>query len=332
MGAVIGGGFAAITGGNIAKGALAGAIGGGFGAWGGRMGVVGGTVCAGAGGAVGALVTDDDPMTGAMTAGISAGVGACFETSPLAGMFGDIENDFGALLRLSTASGAFCGGVTSEIFGGGFGQGAMWGAGGSAAGLVLTVATDNYLMDTPAADLGWSKAEVFEVSLALEHEPSYSMLYLGSSQDRLEAGEKHGWWTWTKSVVKGAFYEGPRDGVKIAVFHDSKTAQKYGTVGTASNVCGYVSDAAFLAAGGISAGKAIAKASAKVAGKLASHEGVKFTVQQSKVHIYKRAGKAGINVITKRGRHAIEYGKHAKRTGLHLHGPKGWVKFIKDLF
>jgi hypothetical protein len=90
-----------------------------------------------AGGAIGALVTGGDPMMGAMTAGISAGVGACFEISPLAGVFGDVENSFFAALRFSTASGALAGGVTAEIFGGDFGEAAMWGAAGAAAGFVV---------------------------------------------------------------------------------------------------------------------------------------------------------------------------------------------------
>ena len=56
-------------------------------------------------------------------------------------------------------------------------------------------------------------------------------------------------------------------GTKISVLHDSKTAQKYGTVGTLSNVSGYVSEGCFIAAGGITAVKSIGKAVAGTAVK-----------------------------------------------------------------
>ncbi|HLB73810.1 MAG TPA: RHS repeat-associated core domain-containing protein [Sedimentisphaerales bacterium] len=130
IGASIGAGMAALTGGDVLKGALAGAIGGMFGVGFNPVRIV-------AGGAIGALVTGGDPMMGAMTAGIAAGVGACFEISPLAGVFGDVENSYFAALRFSTASGALAGGVTAEIFGGDFSEGAVQGAMGAAAGYVV---------------------------------------------------------------------------------------------------------------------------------------------------------------------------------------------------
>jgi hypothetical protein len=76
IGAAVGAGLAALTGGNIWKGALCGAIGGMF-------GVGGNPIMAMAGGALGALATGGDPMMGAMTAGIAAGAMVCFFNSPL---------------------------------------------------------------------------------------------------------------------------------------------------------------------------------------------------------------------------------------------------------
>jgi RHS repeat-associated protein len=132
--AAVGAGMAAATGGDVLKGALAGAIGGMF-------GVGFNPVMAMAGGAVGALVTGGDPLMGAMTAGISAGVGACFAKTPLPGVLGRAVGNIGNVhlrnIMFSAASGALCGGVTAEIFGGDFGSGALFGAAAAAAEYVV---------------------------------------------------------------------------------------------------------------------------------------------------------------------------------------------------
>jgi hypothetical protein len=134
IGAAIGAGMAALSGGNILKGALVGAIGGMF-------GVGGCPVMAMAGGALGALVTGGDPMMGAASAGIAAGisasVAACFKDLPVTCVFESIENEYLRELTYTTACGALAGGVTAEMFGGDFAQGAAYGAASAAAGYVL---------------------------------------------------------------------------------------------------------------------------------------------------------------------------------------------------
>jgi RHS repeat-associated protein len=135
IGAAIGAGMAALTGGNILKGALVGAIGGVFGA-------TGNLAMAMAGGALGALVTGGDPMMGAISAGIaagiSAGVAACFKDLPLACVFESIQDEYLRELTYTTTCGALAGGVTAEVFGGDFAQCAAYGAAAAAAGYVVS--------------------------------------------------------------------------------------------------------------------------------------------------------------------------------------------------
>lgn len=132
--AAVGAGMAAATGGDVLKGALSGAIGGMFGVGFNPVRII-------AGGAIGALVTGGDPMMGALSAGIAAGVGACFGKTPLPGVLGRAVKGIGNAhlrnLMFSAASGALCGGVTAEIFGGDFGEGALYGAASAAAAYVL---------------------------------------------------------------------------------------------------------------------------------------------------------------------------------------------------
>jgi RHS repeat-associated protein len=123
--------IAGATGGNPLTAFAAGFIGG---VAGGNWGVPGSI----AAGAIGGVIQGGDPMMGAVTAGISAGVAAVCQQTPLASIFDGIEDKFLKELVVSTASGALAGGVTAEMFGGDFGQGAATGAASGAAGYVLT--------------------------------------------------------------------------------------------------------------------------------------------------------------------------------------------------
>jgi len=140
--AVINAGIAAAQGGNVWKAAVAGAIAGGFGA----MGIMEGM----AGGALGALVTGGDPGMAAATAGIAAGVSIACGFSPISDWVGGVPDiSIGQIcirdLAASTGVGALSGGVTAEIFGGDFREGAMWGAIGAAAGYVVSTYMDDFL-------------------------------------------------------------------------------------------------------------------------------------------------------------------------------------------
>jgi hypothetical protein len=127
------------------------------------FGVGGCPVMAMAGGALGALVTGGDPLMGAMTAGISAGVSVCCMESPLASAFKPFGDEFLDELTLSTVTGSLSGGVTAEVFGGDFGQGAAYGSASAAAGYVLASAL---VSDTPAGpgegvDPAWDAPEPY---------------------------------------------------------------------------------------------------------------------------------------------------------------------------
>jgi RHS repeat-associated protein len=128
-------GVAAMTGGDVGHAFITGLVGGFCGALGGVIGAV-------AGGAWGALITGGDPMQGALSAGVAAGVQVCLGFSPTPSG-GDISTgQYLQELALSTASGAIGGGVTAEILGGNFGQGAAYGAAGAAAGYIVASALE----------------------------------------------------------------------------------------------------------------------------------------------------------------------------------------------
>jgi hypothetical protein len=118
--------IAGATGGNPLTAFAAGFIGGvAGGVWG-----VPGSIAAGA---VGAVVQGGNPAMGAITAGVSVGVAAICQQTPLASIFDSIKDEFLKQLVVTTTSGALAGGVTAEMFGGNFGEGAASGLASSAA-------------------------------------------------------------------------------------------------------------------------------------------------------------------------------------------------------
>jgi RHS repeat-associated protein len=135
-------GIAAITGGDIRAAFAAGFIGGFCGGIGGVFGPVPGFIGAAAGGALGATATGGDPVMGAIAAGISASVSAVCGEIPVPSACNTLGEIFLWQLAVSTASGALAGGVTAEIMGGDFGQGAAYGAAGGAIGHVAGIVFD----------------------------------------------------------------------------------------------------------------------------------------------------------------------------------------------
>ena len=118
-GAIVSGGMAAATGGNIWKAAAAGFIAGGLGGLPSGYGHAGAI----AGGAIGALIQGGDPAMGALMAGISAGVAGCCKVGPIPSLCQRLFDDLYLYeLALSAISGAIAGGVTSEMLGGSFAQ------------------------------------------------------------------------------------------------------------------------------------------------------------------------------------------------------------------
>ncbi|NIM06328.1 MAG: hypothetical protein GTN65_12100, partial [Armatimonadetes bacterium] len=132
--------IAGVTGGDPLTAFAAGFVGGVFAA---NWGIVGSI----AAGALGSAIQGGDPLMGAMTAGVSAGVAAVCQQTPLASVFDGIEDEFLKGLIVSTTSGALAGGVTAEMFGGDFGQGAAHGAASAAAGYAITVELTSFLGD-----------------------------------------------------------------------------------------------------------------------------------------------------------------------------------------
>jgi len=57
-------------------------------------------------------------------------------------------------------------------------------------------------------------------------------------------------WDWIRELSIG-FGEGALDGLKITLCHDRKTIERYGPIGKASNVCGYVSEGCCIVACGL---------------------------------------------------------------------------------
>ena len=154
LGAGAGAAMSAISGGDVAMGALTGAI--SAAAFMGAHGIVAqfalqGVVAAGihvgmaaGSGAANAAITGGNPGMGAATAAVSAGVargvggmlgmGATKPVDQISDMF---TRDYAIQLGGRMASGAVAGGVTSSIMGGGFGQGAFNGAWTSGFGMVF---------------------------------------------------------------------------------------------------------------------------------------------------------------------------------------------------
>jgi RHS repeat-associated protein len=127
---------AAITGGDIGKAFLSGLITGFCGGLGGIPGVI-------AGGALGAQATGGDPLQGAISAGVGAGVQACLGFSPQPSGADFLSGQYLKELTLSTASGALVGGVTAELMGGDFAEGAISGAAGASANYVVACAMED---------------------------------------------------------------------------------------------------------------------------------------------------------------------------------------------
>jgi hypothetical protein len=105
-----------------------------------------------AGGALGALVTGGDPVMAAATAGIAAGIAndsVLMQFSDWSSGLPDISIGDVHLRALAASSGvgALAGGVTAEIFGGNFGEGAMWGAAGAAAGYVVSTTLEVFFRE-----------------------------------------------------------------------------------------------------------------------------------------------------------------------------------------
>lgn len=91
-----------------------------------------------AGGALGALAFGGDPLIGAASAGIAIGVNIVCQINPAAqsigtGLAETTGDRFISELIMSAGVGALAGGVTAEIFGGDFSEGAAYGAASSAA-------------------------------------------------------------------------------------------------------------------------------------------------------------------------------------------------------
>ena len=143
--AAINNGIAAAQGGNVWKAALSGAIAGGFG----TIGIIEGI----AGGALGALVTGGDPGLAAATAGVGAGISIACGFTPLPDLVGGLPDiSIGDVclrnLAASAGVGALAGGVSSVAFGGDFGEGAMWGAAGAAAGYAVAVQLESFFAES----------------------------------------------------------------------------------------------------------------------------------------------------------------------------------------
>jgi RHS repeat-associated protein len=137
VGGAISWGFSAIT--DFWEAAYAtlsnawGVIGAGWGA--GQVNAVGANIGSAASWAPVPAETGGDPMIGARAAGSTRGIAACCNIIPLPFVFPDIGGQNFTALVYSALIGAFAGGVTAEMFGGSFAQGAVYGA---AAGYVLT--------------------------------------------------------------------------------------------------------------------------------------------------------------------------------------------------
>jgi len=146
IGAGVSAGIAAATGGNVWKAALGGAVAGaltgfGYGAW----GVVGAVACGAAGGALSAVITGGDPLMAAATAALTAtilGVVGWQAPDSLGAVFA--EEGLKNLIK-STGVGALVGGITAEISGGDFAEGAMWGAVAAASAFAVTMLLEPFL-------------------------------------------------------------------------------------------------------------------------------------------------------------------------------------------
>ncbi|MFA5252667.1 MAG: RHS repeat-associated core domain-containing protein, partial [Phycisphaerae bacterium] len=133
--AFISGAITAAQGGNFWRGVANGAMSAGF-------SLVVGPV---AGGALGALVTGGDPGMAAATAGIASGVSIAFGINPAPGVAGPTGGEYLKELAISTGVGALAGGISAEISGGSFGEGAMWGAASAAASYTVGRVVEDYL-------------------------------------------------------------------------------------------------------------------------------------------------------------------------------------------
>ncbi len=133
--AFLSGAITAAQGGNFWRGVVSGAASAGF-------SLIVGPI---AGGVLGALVTGGDPGMAAATAGINAGVSIACGINPMPGFGGASAGEFFKGLVLSTGVGALAGGISAEITGGSFGEGAMWGAASAAASFALGRVIGDYL-------------------------------------------------------------------------------------------------------------------------------------------------------------------------------------------
>jgi len=146
--------IAGATGGNPLTGFAAGFVGAVMGA---NWGIIGAI----AGGAVGSAIQGGDPLMGAITAGVAA---ICSQT-PIASVFDVIEDEYLKALAMSTTSGALAGGVTAEMFGGDFGQGAAYGAAGAAASYVITRSVVDFYESTKQNFLNNAKESIIQYSI-----------------------------------------------------------------------------------------------------------------------------------------------------------------------
>jgi RHS repeat-associated protein len=90
-----------------------------------------------AGGALAAAVTGGDPVQGAISGGVSAGVQITLGFSPAPSRADFLSGEYLIDLALSTASGSVCGGVTAEVLGGDFSEGAVSGASSAASNYIV---------------------------------------------------------------------------------------------------------------------------------------------------------------------------------------------------
>ena len=346
----MGGVSAAVNGGNVWSGIGFGALGGllgGLGAWGGfaiatqtlnwAANSLGTAVAVGIGaaaaGALSGLISGGDPGMSAIIGGITAGIGAGL------GLGGAALFSGKWFLELAVSAGidAVVGGTVAEIKGGDFWRGAadsaMWGAAGFVLSSALHAGLDSG-NNSNSGDESIEDTTEFRASndTINEQDVVCACVMAGPEDYYLFGGED----TFSLKVepsdtYAGAFLQGAKEGFLGENLHH------HGVYGTISKYAGYISDACFLAAGAASLAKAglkfiARKGLVRTSGRWFSHSGrtikIGKTIFRAGMTREKGIWKASFNMITKRGRYAVDIGLHGKRIGIHFHVPRG-VKWLE---
>jgi RHS repeat-associated protein len=158
--ACISAGITALAGGDPMKGFALGLMGGFLG---GCFGAIANSAFIGAvaAGALTGVMSGGDPLMGALTAGVSAGIASAFAEMPVPSFVNTPTEAYLWQLTMSTCIGALAGGVNAEMSGGNFGTGAAYGAAGAAAGFAVSMALRDYLgTENPRASLACSSQEL----------------------------------------------------------------------------------------------------------------------------------------------------------------------------